>query len=286
METSDPDDVMTLCLLASHPAVNLRAVTITPGSSDQLALVTGVLDRLNKSVPIGLFNIGHEKSCVSEFHYSWLGKFASKLVMYGGEGHRVITETIKKFPDVILLTGGPLKNPGKLFREYPQTKLSTWVGQGGFAGDNVVAPEHRLPKFVGKITCPTFNFNGDTKSAFLLLETENISKKILVSKNVCHGIAYDNEMHERFRPVKDKSIGLSLIYSGMDLYLKKHKDGKLFHDPLAAAVMINNSICEFVEVELYRERGEWGSRPQNKTNTFITVSLDKEKFIETMLTTE
>ena len=29
METSDPDDVFTLCLLAHHPRVNLVSVTVT-----------------------------------------------------------------------------------------------------------------------------------------------------------------------------------------------------------------------------------------------------------------
>jgi inosine-uridine nucleoside N-ribohydrolase len=31
METNDPDDFLTLCILSTHPKVNLRAVTITPG---------------------------------------------------------------------------------------------------------------------------------------------------------------------------------------------------------------------------------------------------------------
>jgi inosine-uridine nucleoside N-ribohydrolase len=39
METGDPDDFLTLLLLAGHPAVNLRAVTITPGSPAQVGVV-------------------------------------------------------------------------------------------------------------------------------------------------------------------------------------------------------------------------------------------------------
>ena len=31
METADPDDVLTLCLLSHHPKVNLVSTTITPG---------------------------------------------------------------------------------------------------------------------------------------------------------------------------------------------------------------------------------------------------------------
>lgn len=35
METQDPDDMFALCFLGSHPAVKLRAVTVTPGSKAQ-----------------------------------------------------------------------------------------------------------------------------------------------------------------------------------------------------------------------------------------------------------
>ena len=36
LETGDPDDIMTLMLAACHPGVQLKAVTVTPGSLEQL----------------------------------------------------------------------------------------------------------------------------------------------------------------------------------------------------------------------------------------------------------
>ena len=36
METGDPDDFFTLCLLTAHPKVNLRAVTVTPVLANKL----------------------------------------------------------------------------------------------------------------------------------------------------------------------------------------------------------------------------------------------------------
>jgi len=39
METSDPDDFMTLLWLADHPGVELAGVVVTPGSQDQCQLV-------------------------------------------------------------------------------------------------------------------------------------------------------------------------------------------------------------------------------------------------------
>merc|ERR1712151_1294860 len=47
METGDPDDVLTLLFLASHPDIDLRAVTITPGSQEQVALVRWLLQEMN-----------------------------------------------------------------------------------------------------------------------------------------------------------------------------------------------------------------------------------------------
>ena len=62
METQDPDDVLTLAMLADHPQVDLLAVTVTPGTPHQIGVVSHVLWLLEKeSVPVGSFNINHTK---------------------------------------------------------------------------------------------------------------------------------------------------------------------------------------------------------------------------------
>lgn len=43
METSDPDDFLTLLFLIGHPQVNLKAVTVTPGTPDQIGLARHAL---------------------------------------------------------------------------------------------------------------------------------------------------------------------------------------------------------------------------------------------------
>ncbi len=280
METSDPDDVFTLCFLTSHPAINLCAVTITPGSFEQVGLVKAVLKYTGKEhVPIGAD--GHHKSCVSSFH--------DKLISFSPEEPKIqaaelIAHTLLTCPDTVLLTGGPLKNLHKFLDKY-NVRIDRWVAQGGFAGDNVVPEEHRLDKFKGRNSCPTFNFNGDPEGAMMALKTKQISLRHLVSKNVCHGIAYDHAMHDKVAPHADKTPGLQLMYKGMDIYLKKNPAGKLFHDPLAAAVVIDPSVCEFKEVEMYRNRGEWGANPKEGTNTFISISGSRQKLIDILTTT-
>lgn len=279
METNDPDDVMTLCILSSHPAVNLRAVTVMPGTDEQVGLVHRVLELTNHAqILVGSYNPGYEKPCVSRFHNKWFGKWEAKEP--DGVGYQIIAQTVEKYPKLTVLTGGPLKNFSLLSSKLA---IHRWVAQGGFAGDNIVPPEHRLAKFEGRITCPTFNFGGDPNTASKLLATSKIEKRLLVSKNVCHGLAYDAEMHEKMEVYKDRSAGLYWVYKGMDKYLQRKPTGKLFHDPLAACVAIEPSICEFREVELYRAKGEWGSKLATGSNTFISIAVNKDRFFEVMV---
>lgn len=275
METSDPDDAFTLCILATHPEVNLVAITVTPGSYEQIGVVRELLKRLDKNVPIGSYRFEH-KEAVSSFHYKWLGKIGPAEP--DGEGYFILSKAFEDYPNATLLTGAPLNNPGALIS---YTNLSTpkrWVCQGGFAGDSVVPKELRLSKFDGKETCPTFNLNGNPKAALALIDTNRIQEKTFVSKNICHGVVWDKEMHDRMRPHQHNYIGLSMIFDAMEIYLDNKPTGKAFHDPLAACVAINESICQYEKVKLYRQKGEWGSRLDESSDSKITVSVNRQRF--------
>lgn len=294
METSDPDDVLTLCWLIGNPEVNLVGVTVTPGTQEQIGLVRKVFFHVNgcwPNIPIGSFDRMRVNGCVSDFHYRIVDTIhdGHDVMLFNpftswpnDTGANVLKNAITKYPDVTLLTGGPLKNLHQLLKDHSVT-LQHWVAQGGFAGDSLVAPENRLAKFAGRETCPTFNFNGDPEGALLALSTDKIQKRTLVSKNVCHGISYDLNFHEEFRPHKDKNPGMKVIYKIMDSYLKRHPKGKMLHDPLAACVMMNPEICSFEEVEVYRSKGEWGSKRSANTRTKISVAVNPEKFKQTFL---
>ncbi|MCY1021312.1 nucleoside hydrolase [Pyxidicoccus sp. MSG2] len=282
METSDPDDALTLCLLATHPDVALRAVTVTPGSRAQVGLVRHLLSRAGRGdVPVGARNPGAERDSVSGFHGAWLGQVASAEP--DALAHEVLALTLAKHPDAALLTGAPLQNLRLLLNEHPEARLVRWVAQGGFAGDNVVPPEHRLPKFAGLRTCPTFNFNGDPKGALLALSSERIGSRDLVSKNVTHGVAYDVAFHERMRPHRDATAGLALVFEAMEHYLRERPAGKLLHDPIAACAAIDRDIVTWAPVEVVRERGEWGSEPAPGSKTSISVAVDRERFFQTFV---
>ncbi len=69
METADPDDSMTLAILATHPKVQLVSVSVHPGGTDQIGIVRHILRILDREdVRVGA---GTPKSLaprVSPFH--------------------------------------------------------------------------------------------------------------------------------------------------------------------------------------------------------------------------
>jgi pyrimidine-specific ribonucleoside hydrolase len=297
METSDPDDFLTLLLLLGHPRADLRAVTITPGTPAQVGLVRWALRQFSREIPVGVHRLDavgsrdisrpeegslsqeerdeQSRRAVSGWHYRAFGEIppSSEAVPAGPLLARMCQEA------VTLLTGAPLKNLGAAM-QVPGFHVGRWVAQGGFAGEGVVPPHEQLEKFKGRRTCPTFNLNGDPKSALAALSFAGIRERYFVSKNVCHGVVYDAEMHARVGSVKEKSLSLSLIWKGMDAYLARHSAGKAFHDPLAACCALDLSVGRWAEVELFRERGEWGARLSPGAGTQIIVGYDRARFVD------
>lgn len=282
METQDPDDVFTLCILATHPKVNLRSVSIFPGGRDQVGVVLEILRRLDRlDVRVGAAGLNDGKQRVSTFHYKWLGEdFPADP---DDSATRVILQTAKAFPDGILLTGAPLTNIHEAWIANERRPLFRgWTCQGGFAGNNIVPENYRLTKFEGMTTCPTFNLNGNPTAALDLLDPSNkvFSEIHLVSKNVCHGFICGMELFQNFHK---NHAGLDLMLGGLETYCEKRPSGKALHDVLAAILAIDPSPAMWRNVELFRERGGWGSRPVENDYQRITVGVDFAKALEVLL---
>ena len=281
METQDPDDFLTLLFLLGHPQIDLRAVTVTPGSTAQVGIVRYALKHFNRHIPVGAYNLYHPKPCVSRWHYKAYGNIPSSHD--ADEGYQVLAKYSDE--ETTLITGAPLKNVGKAAR---QTSFiaKQLVAQGGFAGQGVV-PEHlQMDKFKGKHTCPTFNLGGDPQSAHDVLNYQGIPQKYFVSKNVCHSVVYDVELHKQVTALRKRSKSLQMIWRGMDMYLgggKKVGKSKKLHDPLAACCAICPEIGTWAKVELYSQGREWGSRLVEEGNTYIIVDYNRELFLQTFL---
>ncbi len=286
METSDPDDFLTLLFLLGHPMVNLKAVTIMPGSSHQVGLVRKALSWFDVDVPVGSFNSKHPKECVSPWHYQAYGNIehsdqsedAAHLIL------RLCDE------QTTLITGGPLRNIANAITLGNNTqkplKAKAIVAQGGFAGEGVVPEEKQMKKFKGLKTAATYNLSHH-KSARVVLEYPGIGTKRFVSKNVCHRVFYDEPLHQKIASLKGKSKALELIWKGMEKHLYKHMEKpsgpKKIHDLLAACCAIDPNIGEWKEVNLFWQKGEWGAELSPGSNTWIIIDFNKQRFEETLM---
>ena len=190
METQDPDDFLTLLLLLGHPDVNLKAVTVTPGSADQVGLIRRALGWFDRDLSVGAHNLDHPRPCVSLWHYKVYGQVPpSREAEPGG---RCCCVTVTRTPPC---SPAPRSRTSERHCDSPATRgpLSGWA-----AGLRRVALPVRalsraaqLEQFKGRATCPTFNLNGDPKSALAALQFPGIGSRRFVSKNVCHGVFYD-----------------------------------------------------------------------------------------------
>ena len=286
METGDPDDFVTLLFLLGHPAVHLKAVTVVPGTPDQIGFLRYVLGRFGRAdLPLGAFNV-HGKPALSKFHckiYPDASIEESNDVLDGSDV--LLSHCDER---TILVCGGPLKNVAKAIQT-GRLRVGRLVAQGGFAGDNVVPEEKRLEKFRGRVTCPTFNLAADTKAAHVVLNCSCIEEKYFVSKNVCHGVLYTSDTHEELRKLKDRSQSLAEIFHVMSVYLgRAGRKQKAFHDPLAACCAIDLSIGQWRDVQLYMDEKnkEWGCHLNAAPNVKIIVDYDQEKFLSTLFAYE
>lgn len=272
METRDPDDALTLCLLATHPRIRLAAVTVTPGTPAQIAVVRAVLDRLAVEVPIGSRCVDSPADAVSPFHHEWLGPLPSARP--GGIAHEILAASIAADPDTVVLTGAPLHNLRQLLACHEDVTVRRWVAQGGFAGDNLVPEKHRLAKFAGRGTCESFNFGGHKRATLAALESDRIAHRDLVSKNVTHGVLWDTDLHTRLRSVPDPSPGVLLAREAMSVFLTRHPAGKLLHDPLAACAILDRDAFTWAPVEVTYGQGQWGATAAPASTTSITIAVD------------
>lgn len=293
METGDPDDLLTLLFLCSNADVELRAVTITPGSEEQVSLVRWILEQMNMThIRLGAqdwpVNSGKKANLNTQFYKSFGRSPRGEPPCERAD--QVLAECCDE--SVTLLTGAPLHNLGAALR-IGGFQLGRWVAQGGFAGEGVVPREKQMDKFKGQEMCRTWNFGGSVQAAQDALASACIFRKICVSKNVCHSVYYDEAWHLALGEAADalatespqtrRASAFRMMYNTMDGYLKRKPEGKKLHDPLALAVALNESVCELAEVKLFCRKGEWGSRLSPGSNVWISVDYDPAKFQSVML---
>lgn len=287
METSDPDDFLALALLLGHPRADVTAVTLTPGTADQVGLVRLALGWSGHQIPVGASRTRSGKRRVSAWHRRAFGEFGESTDAAPPED--VLLACCD--PATTLLTLGPLTNVRKAIRAAEQRgvrlRARRLVAQGGFAGVGVVPQDQTLPKFAEQTAMPSFNFNADVPAAKMALHHPGFAERRVVSKNVCHGVVYDQALHARLGKVATEAGTLRRVHDAMATYLRRKPGGKKFHDPFAAMCALDLDVADWREVEVVHHPGEWSgmwsSHLAPGSGTWITVAAHHERFAQTLL---
>jgi pyrimidine-specific ribonucleoside hydrolase len=243
--------------------------------------VRKALEWFEVDIPVGAYNINTEKSSVSDWHYKAYGHIAASKLAQSATDVLINNSTI----DTVVVTGAILRNLENTIiqatKEQKAFNPSQIVIQGGFAGEGLVPAEKQLEKFRGQRTAISHNLSKHPRSVFSVLNYPEFKIRRFVSKNVCHKVVYDKEMHDYIGKLKEKNLSLKLIWQGMEVFLQDYPIGKMLHDPLAACCAIEPSIGEWVAVDIYQEKGAWGALASPSSNNYIIVDYNHELFLST-----
>ena len=302
LETGDPDDILALLFILEHPRAQLKAIVMSPGSPDQIGLIKHIFTKYHHpDISIGAFNLDHPKPTVSAWHYKTFGHFESSRDAV--DGAALILEHCT--PDTTMLCCGPMRNLGKAIQVAEDTNsdftLAKVVIQGGFVGNNIVPESVALEKFKDKEMVPSWNLDGALKDTLRILRSPRCSEIRLVlhtgpalppqvrncdispqvSKNVCHGVVWDERLSEQ---IADQGTEmLHTIDTIMTDYRQQKGSPKIIHDLVAATCALTPTVCEWAQVTMHHQKkAGWGADISKTSNTFIVTSFNPDQFIQTL----
>jgi len=275
----DPDDLFTLLWLYSL-GLNIKAILISPGYRHQCALARFIISTLHKGTYIGSARYGENKGELSGFYKDLLNKYGGSFEDEAdGPGDEVFLHALWRSNQVAFLGIGPLPNLRMAWNknsEVMRERIACATMQGGFLPYNLYRPTVCLDKFEGKHSVPTFNLNGDVKGAQILIDGLTCPKRF-VSKNVCHTMVYDADIHQRMMTVTPRNEAHLVMIEALNIYMQRHPDKK-FHDPLAAACHLWPEIATWFQGVPRREKGGWTVDPSDSDQTLVIADVNRELF--------
>jgi inosine-uridine nucleoside N-ribohydrolase len=248
---SDIDDAVCLAYLLAQPECDLLGITTVSGEPEKRAMIASALCRsAGRAVPIypgadAPLLIPQRQPVARQAEA--LPRWEHDRAFPQGQAVEFLRRTIRAHPhEVVLLTIGPLTNVGLLFaldREIPRLLKGLVMMAGAFAGG--LSGRSRFER-------REWNASLDPHAAAVVFQAPLAGLRA-VGLDVTSQVTLDAAevrrkfQADRLRPVLDFA---EVWFQSVDHIT--------FHDPLAAAVLFDPSLCRFekgtVEVELASER--------------------------------
>ncbi|MFO7446273.1 MAG: nucleoside hydrolase [Ignavibacteriaceae bacterium] len=273
---TDIDDAIALTYLLANPECDLLGITTVTGEPEKRAMLASSLCKLaGKEIPIypGASDplIIEQQQKLAEQANS-LSKWEHETKFPKGEAIEFLRRTIRQNPgEVILLPIGPLTNIGILFALDPEipSLLKSLVLMCGYF-EQKIEGWNKLE----------WNAKGDYHASHIVYRSQTPVHRSIGIDVTSQVTMSSDEFKKKF------SAGIFRPLHDYARHWYHHYDRVTFHDPLAAAVIFNNELCEFtrgdvtVELEEKDNRGLTHWIPSHSGKHEIATAVNKEKFFE------
>ncbi len=279
----DPDDFFALCYLIAA-GVKIRAITISPGDLDQVAVAKFLLKEVGLDIPVGVGILNRVQSSDGGVHTQLLKKYKFPSVFnHDGLGSKVIRETHEKYRNVELFCIGPLFSVGEyLLPNSPQKTffIKRATMQGGFIGYDIHKQDVvKLNQFKDINFCSTYNLDKNYEGSIKYITSKLIREREWIGENICCSIEYNEDINNKMKSIKPQNRATELLRESMNMHLND-SGFKKFNDPVAAVCMLHPEIVNWVKGEMYCRSGKWGALLTDSQGDNIAIDIDKQKFWE------
>src|SRR5215216_5588044 len=273
---TDVDDAVALAYLLSQPDCELLGITTVTGEAMKRASLASVLcQAAGKSIPIypGAEHPmqGEQRQPIAQ-QAAVLPNWPHEINFPLNQAVDFLADTIRSHPyEVTLLTIGPLTNIGTLFSTYPDVAelLSALIIMGGNFDES--GPE------AGRIE---FNVAGDLAASEIVYKAPVRLHRSLGLNVTQQVMMQADEAKERFtapllRPVLDMA----------EIWFEKFYKSITFHDPLAAATILEPDLCSYQQGKVILDHAEQPGKtiwqPGNAEAPHqVAMAVDVERYFQ------
>lgn len=266
---ADIDDALCLSYLLAEERCELLGITTVTGNTQQRAMIAdAVCQSAGVEVPIyaGRNEVLLNGRGQPEVPQAEVLDVLPHRESFPTDYLEFMQRTIRENPgEITLLAVGPMTNVGLLFAMDPE-----------------------LPRLLKQTVMMIGQFLTSGAEWNALVDPVAAAMVYHYSSNVSIGLDVTNKCVISAQEARDRFIGpvLETVLKLAEVWFKR-RDAIVFHDPLAAAVIFEPSLCTYrtghVSVECNPERGEgityWSEKVEGNDHK-IAVSVDEKRFFE------